>query len=144
MLLCKTGEEAQAYTGNYYATDVTVTTDMVASKGSCVMARAAGARRYVAAGFLKKGKVGLRVHEAGEFKDYCASFDWVEGKSYFTEVKVEGNQVTLWLDGKKVISKKIPNVAPYGMVGFAQECAGNGAWRDLHVTESGEYPHMIP
>jgi len=30
------------------------------------------------------------------------------------------------------------------MVGFAQEVAGNGAWRDLRVTESGEYPDLIP
>ena len=143
-LLCATQEPAQAYTGNYYATDVALSTDMVAGKGTCMMVRAAGARRYVAAGFLKKGKVGLRVHEAGQFKDYCASFPWEEGKSYHAEVKVEGNAVTLWLDGKKILTKKIPNMAPYGMVGFSQECAGNGAWRDLHVAESGEYPHLIP
>jgi hypothetical protein len=144
LLLCDTKELAQAYTGNYYATDVVVESDMVAGKGTSLMVRAAGARRYVAAGFLKKGKIGLRVYEAGQHKDFCASFDWVEGKSYFTQVKVEGNQVTMFLDGKKVISKKIENIAPYGMVGYAQECAGNGAWRDLHVTESGEYPNLIP
>ena len=143
-LQVETKELAQAYTGNYYATDVVAESDMVARKGTCMMVRAAGARRYVAAGFLKKGKIGLRVYEAGEHKDYCASFDWVEGKSYFTTVKVEGTQVTMLIDGKKVIAKKIENIAPYGMVGFAQECAGNGAWRDLHVTESGEYPDLIP
>ena len=144
MLLCDTKEPAQAYTGNYYATDVTVESDMIAGKGTCVMVRAAGARRYVAAGFLKNGKIGLRVHEAGAYKDYMAPFPWVEGKSYLVEVKAEGNAVTMFIDGKKVISKKLPNVAPYGMVGFSQECAGNGAWRDLHVAESGEYPHLIP
>ena len=144
VLQCSTKEPAQAYTGNYYATGVVLTTDMVAAKGTCLMARAAGARRYVAAGFLKNGKVGLRVHEAGEYKDYMASFPWVEGKSYLAELKVEGNAVTLLLDGKKVISKRIANIAPYGMVGFCQECAGSGAWRDLHVTESGEYPDLIP
>ena len=144
MLLCDAKEPAQAYTGNYYATDVVISTDMVAEKGSCLMARAAGARRYVAAGFLKKGKVGLRVHEAGEYKDCCVSFDWIPGKSYHAQVKVEGDAVTLLLDGKKMLCKHIPNIAPYGMVGFAQETAGNGCWRDLHVTESGAYPHLIP
>ena len=59
-------------------------------------------------------------------------------------MKVEGDAVTLLLDGKKMLCKHIPNIAPYGMVGFAQECAGNGAWRDLHVTESGEFPNLIP
>jgi hypothetical protein len=144
VLLCAAKEPAQAYTGNYYATDVAISTDIVAGKGTCMMVRAAGARRYVAAGFLKNSKIGLRVHEAGAYKDYMASFPWVEGKSYLVEVKAEGNAVTMFIDGKKVISKKLPNVAPYGMVGFAQECAGNGAWRDLHVAESGEYPHLIP
>ena len=144
VLLCEAKEPAQAYTGNYYATDVITESDMVAQKGSCMMVRAAGARRYVAAGFLKKGRVGLRVHEAGAYKDYCVSYDWIPGKSYFVQVKVEGDAVTLLLDGKKMLCKHIPNIAPYGMVGFAQECAGNGAWRDLHVTESGEFPNLIP
>ena len=144
VLKCEAKEPAQAYTGNYYATDVCVASALTAQKGACLMVRAAGARRYVAVGFLKKGKVGLRVHEAGEYKDSFASFDWIPGKCYFAEVKVEGSTVTLLLDGKKVLSRKIPNIAPYGMVGFSQECAGNGAWRDLHVAESGEYPHLIP
>ena len=144
VLKCATKEPAQAYTGNYYATDVTIVSDLTAAKGTCLMTRAAGARRYVAAGFLKNGKVGLRVHEAGEYKDYLASFPWENGKCYHAELKVEGNAVTLLLNGKKVISKKIPNIAPYGMVGFAQETAGNGAWRDLRVVESGEYADLIP
>ena len=144
VLKCATKEPAQAYTGNYYATDVHVVSDLTAAKGSCLMVRAAGARRYVAAGFLKSGKVGLRVHEAGEYKDYLASFPWEAGKCYHAEVKVEGNAISMYLDGKKVLSKKIPNIAPYGMVGFAQEVAGNGAWRDLRVVESGEYADLIP
>lgn len=144
VLKCAAKEPAQAYTGNYYATDVRLASDMEAAKGTCMMARAAGARRYLAAGFLKNGKVGLRVHEAGEYRDYLASFPWENGRSYHAELKVEGNTVTFILDGKKVISRKIPNIAPYGMVGFAQETAGNGAWRDLHVAESGEYVDLIP
>ena len=144
VLQCQTKEPAQAYTGNYYATDVELSCDMEAGKGTCMMARAAGARRYVAAGFLKNGKVGLRVHEAGEYKDYMASFPWEAGKTYHAQLKVVGDQVTLLLDGKKLISKKIGNIAPYGMVGFAQEAAGNGAWRDLHVTESGAFADLIP
>lgn len=144
VLKCAAKEPAQAYTGNYYATDVRLASDMEAAKGTCMMARAAGARRYLAAGFLKNGKVGLRVHEAGEYRDYLASFPWENGRSYHAELKVEGNAVTFILDGKKVISRKIPNIAPYGMVGFAQETAGNGAWRDLHVAESGEYVALIP
>lgn len=144
VLLCSTEEPAQAYTGNYYATDVKLVSDVVACEGTCVMARAAGARRYMAAGFLAEGKVGFRVHEAGNYTDYLADFAWKNGKSYHTEVQVVGNSVTLTLDGQAVLTAQIPNIAPYGMVGYAQETAGSGAWRDLHVTESGEYPHLIP
>lgn len=144
VLKCAAKEPAQAYTGNYYATDVRLVSDMEAAEGTCMMARAAGARRYIAAGFLKNGKVGLRIHEAGEYRDYLASFPWENGRSYHAELMVKGDAVTFILDGKKVISKKIPNIAPYGMVGFAQETAGNGAWRDLHVAESGKYMDLIP
>lgn len=143
-LVCETEEEAQAYTGNYYATDVTVRSDVTACAGSCVMVRAAGARRYLAAGFLAEGKLGFRVHEAGSFTDYPADFDWVPGRDYRIEVQVAGKDVRLKVEDEIILCAHIPNVAPYGMVGYAQEAAGTGCWRDLSVKESGGYPHMIP
>ena len=144
VLVCRAEEPAQAYTGNYYATDVLLTSDVAAAEGSCVMARAAGARRYLAAGFLAEGKVGFRVHEAGAHTDYLADLSWKSGKVYHVTLQVTGKEAVLKLDGQTVITAEIPNIAPYGMVGFAQETAGTGAFRDLHVTESGEYPELIP
>lgn len=143
-LLCKTEEPAQAYTGNYYATDVALETDITASKGCCLIARAAGARRYLAAGFLEEGKVGLRVHNAGSHTDYTADFSWTEGSVYHAELTVEGDSVRLCLDGEQIICAQSSSLAPNGMVGFAQECSGEGCWRDLHVREGGCYPDLIP
>ena len=142
-LVCRTEEPAQAYTGNYYATDVTVTSDVTAQAGSCLMVRAAGARRYLAAGFLEEGKLGLRLHEAGEHTDETVDFPWQPGRSYRLTVKVTGSTVELTIDGETLLAKALP-LAPYGMVGFAQETAGTGVFRDLHVAESGEYPPLIP
>lgn len=144
LLICETEEEAQAYTGNYYATDVTVRSDVTASIGSCIMVRAAGARRYLAAGFLADGKVGFRVHEAGSFTDYLADFAWENGADYRMEVQVAGQDARLKIEDEIVLSARIGNIAPYGMVGYAQETAGSGCWRDLAVKESGSCPHLIP
>lgn len=143
-LCCTAGEPAQCYTGNYYATDVKLTTDMTAGEGTCLIARAAGARRYLAAGFLEEGKVGLRVHRAGSYTDTLADFPWESGKDYRVELCVRGSEARLKLDGAVILTAELAQLSPYGMVGFARECAGDGCWRDLHVMESGEYPHLIP
>lgn len=144
VLRCIATEPAQAYTGNYYATDVSLVSDVEAGEGTCLMARAAGARNYLAAGFLKNGKVGLGVHKAGTCREYLTDFPWEAGRVYHTGLKVEGRFVTLSVDGREILSRELEEIAPYGMVGFAQETAGNGAWRDLHVAESGEYVDLIP
>ncbi len=144
LLLCQTEEAAQAYTGNYYATDAAVVSDVTAAEGTCVMVRAAGARRYVAAGFLTRGKVGFRVHKAGSFTDYLADFAWEEGKDYRMELWVNGSEICLKLDGEEILTRRVEGMAPYGMVGFAQETEGLGSWRDLTVSESGPYPSLIP
>ncbi|MBQ8238540.1 MAG: ADP-ribosylglycohydrolase family protein [Oscillospiraceae bacterium] len=143
-LLCSTAEPAQAFTGNYYATDVALTAQVTAAPGTCVMARAAGTRRYLAAGFLAEGKVGLRVHEAGAVTDYTADFPWEAGRGYETSLVVRGSEATLILDGEPILTAQIPNLASSGMVGFSQECPGSGRWRDLFVRESGPYSSLIP
>lgn len=143
-LVCRTEEPAQAYTGNYYATDVTVTSDVTAELGSCLMARAAGARRYLAAGFLEEGKLSLRLHEAGAFTDCAVDYPWQQGKAYHLTLAVTGSSAELLVDGKSVLLAQELPMAPYGMVGFAQEIQGIGTFRDLHVKESGDYPPLIP
>ena len=144
VLVCETEEPAQSYTGNYYATDVQVASDVRGSEGACVMVRAAGARRYVAAGFLEEGKAGFRVHEAGAYTDYVQDYSWEDGKTYHVEVGVVGKTAVLTVNGETVCTAEIPNIAPYGMVGFAQEKAGMAAFRNLHVKESGDCPDLIP
>ena len=143
-LICRGEEPAQAYTGNYYATDVTVTSDVTAAAGSCLMARAAGARRYLAAGFLGEGKLGLRIHDTGKTKEYTADYPWQQGKTYHLSLEVKGDTARLQVDEETaLLEEKLP-LAPYGMVGFAQETAGTGTFRDLRVKESGGYPDLIP
>ncbi len=144
VLLCETQEPAQAYTGNYYATDVTISSDVTASSGSCIMARAAGARRYLAAGFLAEGKLGLRIHQAGAFQDFLADYAWIPGNDYRLELQIRGKDVTLLAEDVPVLQQHIDNLPEYGMVGFAQELSGSGAWRDLSVKESGGFPLWIP
>ena len=143
-LVCQTEEPAQAYTGNYYATDITVTSDVTAGIGSCLMVRAAGARRYLAAGFLAEGKLGLRCHRAGAVTDYTVDYPWEAGKAYHLAVDVAGSTVRVLVDGREILSAGHLPLAPYGMAGFAQETAGTGTFRDLQVRERGDYPALIP
>ncbi len=144
LLVCETAEPAQAYTGSYYATDITVRSDVSANLGSCMMARAAGARRYLAAGFLAENKLGLRVHEAGSYTDYLVDFPWVPGCEYRLELQVAGKNVCLKVEEQTVLEATVENLPDYGMIGFAQEIAGQGVWRDLAVKESGCYADLIP
>ncbi len=143
-LSCQTQEPAQAYTGSYYATDVEVTSDVTAAPGSCLMVRAAGARRYLAAGFQEEGKLGLRLHEAGSIQEETVDFSWQPGRDYHLTVKVTGKTVNLTVDGEVILTAEDLPLSPWGMVGFAQEQAGTGRFRDLRVTESGTYAPLIP
>ena len=143
-LVCRTEEPAQAYTGNYYATDVAITSDVNAEVGACLMARAAGARRYLAAGFLAEGKLGLRLHEAGHHTDYLIDFPWQQGKAYLLTLNVAGDTAQLLVNDEVVLAEAGLPMASCGMVGFAQEAAGTGTFRDLHVWESGTYAPLIP
>ena len=143
-LIGETEEPAQAYTGSYYMTDGTVASDMQAAEGSCLMIRAAGTRRYTAAGFLSAGKAGFRVHEAGSETEYAADCHWEPGRTYHMEVHISGTTAELMLDGALVCRADMAAMAPCGMVGFAKETAGTAVMRDLHVKESGAYPEWIP
>ncbi len=142
-LVVNTQEPAQAYTGNYYATDVLLASDVNAELGSCLMARAAGARRYLAAGFLAEGKLGLRLHDSGEFTDCLADFPWQQGRTYHLSLNIQGDTARLMVEDECILEEKLP-MAQCGMVGFAQECPGKGTFRDLHVWESGGYAPLIP
>lgn len=139
LLRCQTLEPAQAYTGNYYATDVTVVSDVIAAKGSGLMARAAGARRYLAAGFLEEGKVGLRAYQAGVATSVMADYPWEAGKAYYLTLEVQGNGASILVNGEKILTTEQLPLADCGMVGFVQEEAGNGCFRDLDVREFGPY-----
>ena len=71
-------------------------------------------------------------------------FLWETGRSYHVTVAAEGNCITLFVEGELVLSQAVETISPYGMVGFAQECPGTGAFRDLHVKETGDYEKLIP
>ena len=143
-LICQTKEPAQAYTSNYYATDVEVSCDVTAAEGSCLMVRAAGARRYLAAGFLAEGRLGLRIHKAGTAQEEGVAYPWKPGRTYHLTVKVAGNTVSLSVDGQVVMTCEDLVLWPHGMVGFAKECPGCGSFRDLRVVESGSFVPLIP
>lgn len=142
-LRCITEEKAQAYTGNYYATDVEITSIITAEKGSCLMARATGARCHLVAGFLENGQIGLRNYDRGVPTDIVVDFSWKKGENYLLQLKVEGNMATLFVDGNPILSRTI-SMAPNGMVGFAQECAGEAGFCDLKVVEFGDFVPLIP
>lgn len=142
-LICDTDTSAQAFTGSYYATDVTLRSDVAAAVGSCLMARAQGVRRYVAAGFTAPDTMGVRVHSAGSVREVTAPFQWQAGREYDVKLEIRGGRARLSADGREILDVELEMPAS-GMVGFAQETAGKGQFRDLHVVESGEYPDLIP
>lgn len=141
-LTVETAEPAQSFTGGYYATDVHLASDVSGAAGSCLMARAQGTRRYLAAGFLEEGRAGFRLHRAGEVEEYAADFPWTPGREYSLELTVRGGSVNLSIDGAEVLTRELP-LTEYGMVGFAQELPGTGRFRDLSVTESGPFAPLL-
>lgn len=141
-LTCETDIPAQSFTGNYYATDVTLRSDITAAEGSCLMARAQGVRRYLAAGFTAPGKAGLRLHRAGEVRQIDTDFSWIPGREYRLELTVRGRRASLLVDETPVLEAEA-DLPAFGMAGFAQETAGTGRFRDLRVIESGGYADLI-
>lgn len=133
-LSCMCMEEAFAYAGNYYAKDYCVSTDVVPYNGEnhMLLLRAQGAMRAYGAGLDENGTAAIYINQFGWRKLVQAPFDWKNGQTYTLEVKAEGNQISLDIDGKRIVFVQDDTYA-YGMFGCGSLKAGRRSFGDFKV-----------
>ncbi|HHW21558.1 MAG TPA: ADP-ribosylglycohydrolase family protein [Clostridiaceae bacterium] len=127
---------AQSFSGNYFARDYMVTAKITAENGSGHMltARSQGIERGYHAGFDKPGKIAIYKNNFG-FEKLCeADFPWEYGKTYTVSLKAVADQITLYIDGEKLLEARDSDFA-YGMFGFAKLYMGRTLFSDVTFEE---------
>ena len=127
---------AQAFSGNYFAKDYTVTGTITPENGTGHMLsiRAQGAQRSYHAGFDKQGTVALYKNNFGLTKLCEADFSWEYGRSYSVSLSANGDHITLSIDGKALLDARDSDFT-YGMFGFAKLYMGRTLYGNVLVEE---------
>ncbi|MHB1394065.1 MAG: ADP-ribosylglycohydrolase family protein [Clostridia bacterium] len=128
-------EHAEAMTGNYFMRDVKVRGKITPHTGRShlISARVQGAIRGYYAGFTADG-VAIFCNNSGMKKLTACSFDWEYNKEYTVELVVQGDQLTLFIDGKQLLQVQDSTHA-YGMVGYAMYELGRSGFGNLSIEE---------
>ncbi|MGF7146174.1 ADP-ribosylglycohydrolase [Anaerotaenia torta] len=140
-LLITSDQECQAFTGNYYAKDITVEADILPLEGAKkgLLLRGMGAECGYLLGFGQQGEAVIsRLHHERTILAKT-DYDWQPGTSYQLKACAEGNKLTLSINGEAILSAQDESF-PYGMTGFYQEEAGSfltGGMRIRTVTGKG-------
>lgn len=121
-LEAEASEPGQAFTGSYYAKDVTVRTDITVleGQGKEVVVRARGAEQYYSLGFGRAGEVRICCHDHGCRVLKSVPYDWKYDTPYELEAVCRGESLTLFINGEEAVSAK-DGTHPWGMVGYCQE-----------------------
>ncbi len=131
-----TADPAEAYTGNYFAKDYSVSVRINPQYGSShlVAVRAQGAMRGYHAGLDEDGEVSLYINHFGYKKLAGRKFAWELNREYDVMVNVEGNTITLSIDGEELL-KHHDDTYAYGMYGVSTLGAARTYFRDIRLTE---------
>ena len=126
--------EAFAYSGNYYQKDYCVKTTVEPVNGAnhLLVIHALGAMRGYAAGFSEKGKAAIYKNDFGYKKLVEADFPWEIGAEYEMEVRTQGNELILCIDGKEIL-KTMDKQFSYGMFGCGSLTMGRTRFGDFSV-----------
>ena len=130
-----TAKACQAFTGNYYMRDVTVSalTEICDGESALLLLRGKGTRRYYALGFSGEGHAAILRYDSGAAAELAScSFLWEKKKRYRLEASACGNSLTLSVDGNEILSASDDRFA-YGMIGMGMSAAGSCLWKTLHV-----------
>ncbi len=131
-----TAEDADMWTGHYYARDVAVAADIepLAGNSHLVTARVQGTDRFYAAGFQNGEAVILR-HDFGQTVLAHAAFEVEPGRSYAVELRATGRRLSLCIDGQQVLTAEDSTFA-HGMAGVRLGGAGRMAVSRFSAIES--------
>lgn len=131
-----TAEPSEAYTGNYFAKDYSVSVQLNPQSGHShlVAVRAQGAMRGYHVGFDGANQVSLYINNFGFTKLASAEFPWQLGKDYDFKVTVQGNSINFAIDGQEVL-KHTDDTFDYGMFGVSTRTAARTYFRHMRFTE---------
>lgn len=128
---------AEAMTGNYFMRDACVIGLIRPLNGAShlVSLRVQGTRRGYYAGFDGNGKVAILKNDGGEVTRLVQGlFSWQFEHDYQITFRAMGDELSLDLDGKSVLSTKDSSLE-YGMTGYALYDSGRAELGDLIVEE---------
>ena len=130
-----TATDADAWTGNAYLRDVSVTANLQPLSGAShlVVARAQGTSRFYAAGF-ENGEAVILLENHGTTILARKPFRIEHGRSYAVDLTVEGGKLTLSVDGERVLQAHDTTLG-YGMAGLRMASAGRMSVGRLEVAD---------
>lgn len=134
---CLSESHAEAMTGNYYLKDVNVTGELCPLNGAShlVSVRVQGAQRGYYGGFQGAGKAAILKNEHGRLITLCETdFPWEHGQKYAVSLKAKGDQLSLNVDGKALLTASDGEYG-YGMAGYAMYAMGRASFGDLSIME---------
>ncbi|MGG1311072.1 ADP-ribosylglycohydrolase family protein [Cohnella laeviribosi] len=131
-----TAEPSEAYTGNYFAQDYSVSVKLNPQSGysHLVAVRAQGAMRGYHAGFDGENQVSLYINDFGFKKLASRSYEWRFNQTYDFQVTVQGHTLTLAINGEQVLQHQDDKFG-YGMYGVSTIDAARAYFSDFRFVE---------
>ncbi|MBQ6385006.1 MAG: ADP-ribosylglycohydrolase family protein [Lachnospiraceae bacterium] len=130
-----TADGCQAFTGNYYQRDGSISARAAVVEGdsAVLLLRGQGTRRYYALGFSGEDRAVILRCRNG-MKEVLAEghFPWERGREYLLSAEAEGERLSLSVDGRQVLSAEDARIG-YGMPGLGMTAPGQSTWRDVCV-----------
>jgi len=130
-----TAEDADAWTGNGYLRDATVTADLtlLAGKSHLVAARVQGTSRFYAAG-IENGEAVIVKQDHGATVLVRAPYDVKPGAPLVVSLTAHGENLSLSINGQKLLTAT-DGAFRYGQAGLRMASAGRMTVKRLEVTE---------
>jgi hypothetical protein len=130
-----TAEDADAWTGNGYLRDATVTADLtpLAGRSHLVTARVQGTSRFYAAG-IENGQAVIVKQDHGATVLARVAYDAKPGTPQVVSLTAQGETLTLSINGQKLLTAT-DGAFSYGQAGLRMASAGRMTVQRLEVIE---------
>lgn len=127
---------AFAYTGNYYAKDYVCSAPVTPHRGEShlLICRAQGTQRCYAAGPDGAGRAVIWKNDFGFVPLAECPFPWEEDRTYRIELRCQGDEITLGIDGQTLLSVRDGAFA-HGMFGCGSRETGRTSFGDFAFRE---------
>ncbi len=127
-------DECEAFTGRYFAKDVTVESTVSVEYGSSALlsARVQGAMRGYYGGLCEDG-IAIYKNNCGMQQLAFKHFEWKKGNAYKVMLEIVGTNIHLEVDGEKLFASD--SELSYGMVGYKMASGGRASFGNLIVRE---------